>query len=150
MGVNGKCTIGDGCDPVQYPDTAPRATSRMTPADVSALDQLAELERDEDRHGLQGGRHRRPDRPDRLRPAHPSFQTNQSQFRWINHTYSHPVPRLRPGLLGVAVGVRADLHWVDQLGTRSTIQNEIITIHFARNRRLSVNAVELVTGEHPG
>lgn len=149
--VNGKCTIGDGCDPVQYPDTAPGATSRMTPADVSALtswqnssgmkidmvfngagtdDQIAQTGSD---------------------PLTSSFQTNQSQFRWINHTYSHPylgcVQDFSVSPWACALTSTGSTNWV----TRSTIQNEIINnLYFARNRRLSVNAAELVTGEHSG
>ena len=34
----GNCTIGDGCDPVAYPEDGPGATARMTADDVAHLD----------------------------------------------------------------------------------------------------------------
>ena len=149
--VDGKCTIGDGCDPVLYPDTAPGATSRMTPADVSALMSWQSANGMKIDMVFNGGGSDDQVAETGSDALATSFQQNQNKFRWINHTYSHQylgcIQNFTVIPWACALTSTGTIAWA----TRSTIQNEIINnLYFAQNHRLQLNSNELVTGEHSG
>jgi len=108
----------------------PAAAIRMTPADVSkavAWSQSNGLRLDMLFNG--GGSDAYVD-DHGSDPLLSAFQAAKGSFGWANHTYDHP---------------NLDC------STRRFIANEIQdNVRWARNKGLSVNAAELVTGEHSG
>ncbi|MEV0564197.1 hypothetical protein [Dactylosporangium sp. NPDC050588] len=137
------CTVGDDCGP-----GIENTTIRMTPADVQALiawQQANDLKLD---IAFNGGGSVEAGAGDPLTTA---MVTNKNQFRWINHTYEHPY-------LGCVQDFTV-LPWkcaTDGYGaTRWTSQADITAqikrnIDWAKSKGITVDAAELVTGEHSG
>lgn len=86
----GNCTIGDGCDPKIYPETAPGATSRMVPSDVTRLldwQQANGIKLDMVYNGGGASEYKQEFGTD---PLESELLKNKSQLRWVNHTWTHP------------------------------------------------------------
>lgn len=143
----GNCTIGDGCDPVQYPETAPGAAVRMTPADVAYM---VDWQR---RFGLKvdavfngAGADQAPAGD----PLTASLVANRAALRWVNHTYAHPylgcVQDFTTTPWHCATGAAGTL-WASQADIASQIASNKT---FAASKGISINPQELVTGEHSG
>lgn len=148
----GNCTIGDGCDPAIYPPDTPGGSSRMIPSDVSRLiawQRTNGIKLDLVYNGSGADDERQENGIDKLEAE---LLRRRHEFRWINHTWSHPY-------LG-CIQQEASPEWkcaTDEKGriryaSLSTIYQEIALNHrYARQKRLPnyVSGV-LVTGEHSG
>ena len=148
--IEGHCTIGDGCDPMTYPDTVDQQI-RMTPADVEHLvawQEQSGIKIDQAFNGF-GSQSWAQDtgQPDTLLPA---FKQHAQDIRFINHTWEQPN-------LG---SIQDDTYtpwqcgkwgdttlWVDQKTIETAIRKNI---DFARTHGLPLDPTELVTGEHSG
>lgn len=151
--IDGNCTIGDGCDPVEYPEDAPGATARMTPTDV---DRLVNWQRNKQLHldlvynGFGATEHRQENGG--ADPLEDALLTNKQEFRWVNHTWSHPYLGCVQDFSVAPWQCATDALGATQYVGYSTVRGEI-----SKNHNYSkVNALpnysrkELVTGEHSG
>ncbi len=143
------CTVGDDCNPGRDPGVAPyNTTIRMTPADVQALvawQQAKGLKLD---IVFNAGGSVEAGAGDPLTTA---MLNNKAQFRWINHTYQHPylgcvqdftVSPWRCGTDGYGA-----TKWMLQADITAQIKRNV---DWAKSKGVTVDAAELVTGEHSG
>ncbi len=141
------CTPGDD-DPQTC--TGPQTDIRMTPTDTAATRawQGAHRIRFDMVYNGQGYRVGDPNTPDPLGddPADGLLVAGvRDEFRWINHTWSHPQLDLTP--LGTPTPAGTPLPWPEQ----GTLLSEIgQNIQFAQQHGLAIDPKELVTGEHSG
>jgi hypothetical protein len=138
------CTVGDGC-PAGTPDNTP---IRMTPADVQALiawQQANNLKLDV---VFNGGGSVEAGAGDPLTTA---MVTNRTQFRWINHTYEHPylgcVQDFTVSPWKCDTDGYGGAKWVSQADITAQIKSNV---DWARAKGITIDAGELVTGEHSG
>jgi hypothetical protein len=119
-------------DPVTHTTNFnPEAAVRMTPGDVAtavAWSSATGLRLDSLYNG--GGSVAYAEQHAGSDPLLTAFQANRATFGWVNHTYDHP---------NLDCSARGFI--VDQIVDNTT---------WARSRGFSVNAGELVTGEHSG
>lgn len=151
--IEGNCTIGDGCDPVAYPEDAPGATSRMTDADVQrqitwqkqqgiSLDVTFNAGGVTEYKAENGG----------ADPLEAALLANKAHIRWLNHTWSHPylgcVQNFATAPWTCATTATGATKWV----TAATINSEITQNKtYAKTNALpNWDATALVTGEHSG
>lgn len=148
----GKCTPGDGMCPAGTPDTTP---VRMSTSDANyassweqqntfTLDLLfnggASVQYIQDNGGLLG-----------LDPLLFQFQFMTSQFRWVNHTYTHQFLGCQQDFTvfpwRCATDAAGNILWVSS----ATINSEINkNVQWARQNGIPVRGGELVGGEHSG
>ena len=146
----GNCTVGDDCDPVRYPETAPGATARMTAADVTHLAtwQNGRMLLDLAYNGSGVAEHQAANGGQD--PLWNALKGSATRFRWINHTWSHPYLgcvqdfSVTPWRCATSGG---STRWVPQATITAEIQQNTA---FATTNGLPVRAGELVTGEHSG
>ncbi len=145
--TTGDCTPGEGCaDPsITTPDI------RMTPADVTAavnwekqsgftLDLL-----------FNGGGSDEAVAQNGSDPLLTAFQSDKSAFRWANHTYSHQFLGCVQDLTVIPWRCQTDASGNPVWTSQSAIQQEIgKNVTWARQKGFSIQANELVTGEHSG
>ncbi|MEV4141412.1 hypothetical protein AB0J72_55805 [Dactylosporangium sp. NPDC049742] len=137
------CTVGDDCGP-----GIENTTIRMTPADVQALiawQQANNLKLD---IAFNGGGSVEAGAGDPLTTA---MVTNKNQFRWINHTYEHPylgcVQDFTVSPWKCATDGYGATRWTSQADITAQIKRNI---DWAKSKGITVDAAELVTGEHSG
>ncbi|GAA1560027.1 hypothetical protein GCM10009827_096430 [Dactylosporangium maewongense] len=137
------CTVGDDCGP-----GIENTTIRMTPADVQALiawQQANDLKLD---IAFNGGGSVEAGAGDPLTTA---MVTNKNQFRWINHTYEHPylgcVQDFTVSPWKCATDGYGATRWTSQADITAQIKRNI---DWAKSKGITVDAAELVTGEHSG
>lgn len=150
--AEGNCTVGDDCDPKTYPESAPGATSRMTPEDVdylSAWQSKYGVKLDLAFNGNGAADQKAETGSD---PLETSLLANKNQFRWINHTWSHPylgcVHDDSTTPWHCATTSTGAINWA----SKATITSEISkNISYAKTNQLpNFDAQSLVTGEHSG
>ncbi len=128
------CTTGDDCPPsVQLPDI------RMTASDVTALIAWqnangVKLELAFNAEGAVTGD-----------PLTAQLLANKGQFRWLNHTYSHPYLGCVQDF--TVVPWQCSATFVPQADIRAQIADNV---SWAQAKGVSLNRAELVTGEHSG
>lgn len=144
------CTVGDNCNPERDPAVTPYNTLiRMTAADTDALlawQRANGLKLDMVFNG-QGAVDAGSGDPLTAR-----LLANRTALRWVNHTYGHPhlgcvqdftVSPWRCATDPATGAVR--------YVSRAVIQEQISrNVDWARRNRVSLDATELVTGEHSG
>ncbi|MEU0563289.1 hypothetical protein [Dactylosporangium sp. NPDC006015] len=137
------CTAGDDCGP-----GIENTTIRMTPADVQALiawQQANDLKLD---IAFNGGGSVEAGAGDPLTTA---MVNNKNQFRWINHTYEHPylgcVQDFTVSPWKCATDGYGATRWTSQADITAQIKRNI---DWAKSKGITVDAAELVTGEHSG
>ncbi len=148
--IEGHCTIGDGCDPVKYPDLG---GSRMTAADATFVKTWQAANGIKLDLTFNGGG------SDEWATSHANkdvlldaFKANGfSSYRWLNHTFTHEF------LSCVKIEGRYPEACYQQLnGTpvwvpQPTIHDQIRkNVSWASAKRIPITASELVTGEHGG
>lgn len=145
----GHCTPSDTICPAGTPDTTP---SRMTPDDVTyevnwenansyKLTMLFNGGGSDDQVAATGSD-----------PLLTAWQANRSGvLEWLNHTYSHEFLGCQQNLTTIPWSCQTDASgnvvWVPQSDITSQISSNV---NWARSKGFSVNASELVTGEHSG
>lgn len=122
--AEGNCTVGDGCDPVDYPTTAPGASSRMNAADVSTLTAW------EDANGIELDMTFNAAGVTQSDPLADALLASKNQLRWINHTWNH-----------------TNLDSLDQAQIEDQINRNL---DWAQANGIPIDPTELVTGEHSG
>jgi hypothetical protein len=137
------CTAGDGC-----PGTGATPLIRIVPADV---DFLADWQR---RTGLKldlafnGGASVRAGSDDALTAT---FVAEQADFRWLNHTYSHPYLGCVRDFTVVPWQCAADADGNTEWFSQERIAKEITdNVTWAMDKGIALDPTELVTGEHSG
>lgn len=148
----GNCTIGDGCDPVAYPETAPGATSRMTTTDVQRLlnwQSSSGIKLDMVFNGGGAAEQKAETGSDALEAA---LLANSAQLRWINHTWSHPYLGCVQDFTKTPWACAKTTTDAIQYASRTTIYNEIAQNqqYAATNNLPNYRSNVLVTGEHSG
>ncbi|GAA3248706.1 hypothetical protein ACFO1B_47510 [Dactylosporangium siamense] len=138
------CTVGDDCGP----GTPANTPIRMTPADVQALiawQQANGLKLDV---AFNGGGSVEAGAGDPLTTA---MVNNKTQFRWINHTYEHPylgcVQDFTVSPWKCATDGYGATKWTSQADITAQIKTNT---DWAKGKGITVDAGELVTGEHSG
>ncbi|MEV4513546.1 hypothetical protein AB0K00_31835 [Dactylosporangium sp. NPDC049525] len=138
------CTVGDDCG-AGTPDNTP---IRMTPADVQALvawQQAKGLKLDV---VFNGGGSVEAGAGDPLTTA---MVASKTQFRWINHTYEHPylgcVQDFTVSPWKCAIDGYGATKWVSQADITAQIKTNV---DWAKGKGITIDAGELVTGEHSG
>lgn len=148
--TEGNCTVGDDCNPDRDPNVTPYNTPiRMTAADVDVL-----LKWQQD-HGLKldmvfnGEGSVDAGAGDALTTK---LLTNRAALRWVNHTYGHPYLgcvqdfSVSPWRCATDPNTGA-VRYVSQAEIESQINQNLA---WARQKGISLDATELVTGEHSG
>lgn len=150
--IPGNCTIGDGCDPQQYPQDAPGATVRM---DGSDIDRLTTWQR---RTGLKidqafngAGAVEYMDEHQGQDPLLQASTASAKAIRWISHTFTHEFMGCQqtsntPPWSCLTDGQGKTL-WYPFTTARSEISKNL---DFAQQHSLPLDAAELVSGEHSG
>jgi hypothetical protein len=145
----GKCSPGDGVCPPGTPDTTP---IRMTPADASYSAQWQQQNNFTLDLLFNGGASEQyvadNNKPDPLLAA---YQPIVNQFRWVNHTYTHPFLGCVQDFTVIpwrcATDANGDIRWV----SLTTINNEITrNTQWAKSKNIPTMKPELVSGEHSG
>jgi len=138
------CTSGDGCPA----SAAPLATIRMTPADVTALEQWQNRQGIKLEMTFNGEGSADAGASD---PLTAKLVTDRARFRWLNHTYSHMylgcVQDFTVTPWRCTNDASGQTVWVSRTDVQSQISDNLT---WARSKGISVNANELVTGEHSG
>ncbi|HYN96588.1 MAG TPA: hypothetical protein VES42_22320 [Pilimelia sp.] len=144
------CTVGDDCNPNRDPSVTPyNAPIRMTAADVDALvawQRSAGIKLEMAFNGQGSVDAGAAD------PLTAALLARKADLRWLNHTYSHPhlgcvqdftVSPWRCATDPTTGAVR----YVSEAEIESQINQNVA---FARQKGLTIDAQELVTGEHSG
>ncbi len=151
--IEGNCTIGDGCDPTQFPVDAPGSTVRMEASDIDALvawQNQNGIVVDQAFNGF-GSVDFLEDTGLATDPLLDAAKAQANQIRWINHTWSHE-------FMG-CLQTSNTPPWsclTDEVGNtlwypKATIDQEISKgVAFAAEHGLPLFSNELVTGEHSG
>ena len=149
--AEGNCTIGDGCDPEEYPDTAPGASSRMNAGDVDVLTGW------QDANGIKLDMTFNAAGATAGDPLTAALLASKDDLRWLNHTWNHDN-------LGCEQDESVDpwqcaqpITWYPGTGpgtgtaTGNTIETQISrNVDWARENDVPLDPTELVTGEHSG
>jgi hypothetical protein len=142
------CTVGDDCNPQRDPTVQPyNTTIRMTKDDVDALVAWQSSRGVKLDVVFNGGGSVEAGTGDPLTAA---FVANKGQFRWVNHTYEHAYLgcvqdfTVTPWRCATAGG---GTQWVSQADISAQIKQNV---DWARSKGLTIDAGELVTGEHSG
>ena len=137
------CTVGDDCGP-----GVENTPIRMTPADVQALVAWQKANNLKLDIAFNGGGSVEAGAGDPLTTA---MVTNKGQFRWINHTYEHPylgcVQDFTVSPWKCATDGYGATKWVSKADITAQIKRNI---DWAKSKGITVDATELVTGEHSG
>ena len=153
---DGNCTIGDGCDPVAYPETAPGATTRMTASDVQRLlswQNASGIKLDMVYNGSGAADFKADNGSD---PLEANLLAAKGQLRFVNHTWSHPYLGCVQDFTKVPWQCAKDAAGRIQYATASTITTEINkNKQYATANALGATSAGygpgvLVTGEHSG
>ncbi|WP_063774215.1 hypothetical protein [Streptacidiphilus rugosus] len=145
-----KCTPGDAASACQ--GTPAESQIRMTPADVTYAQQWEKTNNFTlDFLFNAGGSDDATQNGTVDDPLTDSLLQNKASFRWVDHTYSHPFLGCVQNTTTVPWSCTTDASgatvWTDQ----KTIQDAITqNVTWARQKGLSIDATELVTGEHSG
>lgn len=143
------CTVGDDCNPDRNPKATPyNTTIRMTPADVQALvawQQAKGLKLDVVFNGAGSVEAGTTD------PLTTAMVSNKAQFRWINHTYEHPYLGCTQDFTvspwKCATGSNGATKWMSKANITAQIKKNT---DWAKSKSITIDASELVTGEHSG
>jgi hypothetical protein len=138
------CTSGDDC----ASSLTPLAPVRMTTADVTYLEQWqnrAGIKLDVTFNGdgsVEAGNNDALTR---------KFVADRSQFRWLNHTYSHEYLGCLQNFTIVPwacqTGTGGQIQYTSQADITSQITQNVA---WAKRKGITLNASEVVTGEHSG
>ncbi len=138
------CTSGDGCPA----SVAPLSPIRMTAADVTTLEQWQTQQGIKLEMTFNGEGSADAGASD---PLTTKLVTDRAQFRWLNHTYSHMYLGCVQDFTVTPWRCQTDASgktvWVSQADIQSQVTDNLT---WARGKGISVNANELVTGEHSG
>lgn len=148
----GNCTYGDDCDPQRYPESGPGTEARMVPSDVTKLiewQKQSGIKLDMVYNGFGATEQRAEAGSDALEAA---LLRNKNQFRWINHTWSHPYIGCEQDFSTTPWTCKKDSNGNIIYASLSTVYDEIIKnkIYATNNRLPYYSGTELVTGEHSG
>lgn len=139
------CTVGDDCPPT--PD--PLADIRMTAADVTALSSWQNTQgiKLDLAFNAEGAVEAGP-----TDPLTAKLVADRAQFRWLNHTYSHPYLGCVQDFSTTPWRCATDpvtgaVRYAAQADIRAQITDNLT---WAQGKGISVNRAELVTGEHSG
>ncbi|MEV6235644.1 hypothetical protein [Lentzea sp. NPDC051838] len=147
----GKCTPGDGVCPPGTPDTTP---VRMTGSDVSYAVQWQQQNNFTLDMLYNGGASAQylADNGGLFDPLLLSFQLNGlGQFRWVNHTYTHPYLGCVQDFTVIpwrcSTDAAGNTVWVSSATINGEIKNNV---SWAKRNGIPVRGGELVAGEHSG
>ncbi|MET7421307.1 hypothetical protein [Dactylosporangium sp. NPDC005555] len=137
------CTVGDDCGPgVQ------NTPIRMTPADVQALIAWQRANNLKLDVAFNGGGSVEASTGDPLTTA---LVNNKGQFRWINHTYEHPYLGCVQDFTVAPWKCATDGYGATRWATQAEITTQIKSnVDWAKSKGITIDAGELVTGEHSG
>jgi hypothetical protein len=143
----GNCTPGEGACPPGTPDTTP---IRMTADDVQYAAQWQREHNFTMDMVFNGGAEARF-QVNGEDPTFTAFQSLATEFRWVNHTYTHPFLGCAQDFTVIPWRCRTDANgnivWVDS----NTINSQILdNIKWANANGFPINRGELLTGEHSG
>ncbi|GAA3286135.1 hypothetical protein GCM10020218_047440 [Dactylosporangium vinaceum] len=143
------CTVGDDCNPQRDPATLPyNQTIRMTKDDVDALIAWQNARGVKLDVVFNGGGSVEAGAGDPLTAA---VVAAKGQFRFINHTYEHPylgcVQDFTVTPWRCATDAAGQTRWVSQADITAQIKQNV---DWAKGKGLTLDASELVTGEHSG
>jgi hypothetical protein len=143
------CTVGDDCNPQRDPAVQPyNTTIRMTPDDVQTLIAWQNARGVKLDVVFNGGGSVEAGAAD---PLTASFVANKAQFRWINHTYDHAYLGCVQDFTVVPWRCASDGYgnprWVSQADISAQIKQNV---DWAKAKAITIDAAELVTGEHSG
>ncbi|WP_432985157.1 hypothetical protein [Dactylosporangium sp. CA-233914] len=143
------CTVGDDCNPRRDPTIQPYNTPiRMTKDDVHALVAWQKARGVKLDVVFNGGGSAEAGAGDPLTAA---VVANKGQFRFINHTYEHPYLGCVQDFTVIpwkcAPNASGQTQWVSQADISAQIKNNV---DWARSKGITIDASELVTGEHSG
>ncbi|MCF3101353.1 hypothetical protein IPZ58_07140 [Streptomyces roseoverticillatus] len=146
-----KCTPGDvDCPGNPSPDSPP---IRMTAADAQYAKQWSQshnLPLDLAYNGV-GSEEFKAEHGGTYDPLLDQLRTDQTSFRWINHTYTHAFLGCVQNTTVVPWKCATDLFGNVRWVSRATIGGEIgNNLNWAARQGLSLDKDELVTGEHSG
>ncbi|MDO5745604.1 MAG: hypothetical protein Q4P23_14205 [Micrococcaceae bacterium] len=150
--IPGNCTIGDGCDPQEYPQGAPGATVRMDDTDITRQVTW------QDAHGLKidqafngfgsqdyAQEHAGSD------PLLDAAKANATGIRWISHTLKHEFMGCTQTSNTPPWSCLTDAAGTTQWYAKSRVDAEIAdNLDFAAKQGLPLDGAELVSGEHSG
>ena len=138
------CTSGDGC----AASVTPLNPIRMTATDVTTLEQWQTKQGVKLEMTFNGEGSVDAGTSD---PLTTKLVTDRAQFRWLNHTYSHTYLGCVQDFTVTPWRCQTDASgntiWVSKADIQSQISDNLT---WARGKGISVNANELVTGEHSG
>ncbi|MFF1794488.1 hypothetical protein ACFVXQ_09700 [Kitasatospora sp. NPDC058263] len=146
-----KCTPGDVTCPPGTPETADPI--RMTVADAQYAKQWQTANNFTMDMVFNGGGSEdwKADHSVTTDPVVDQMVADQTSYRWVNHTYTHPYLGCLQDVSVVPWKCTKDTAgntvWVDQATITSQIKNNI---DWAAARNLHIDKTELVTGEHSG
>jgi hypothetical protein len=147
----GKCTPGDGVCPPGTPDTTP---VRMTGSDVNYAVQWQQQHNFKLDLLYNGGASAQyiQDNGGLFDPLLLSFQlSGLGQFRWVNHTYTHPYLGCVQDFTVIpwrcSTDAAGNTIWVGSATVNGEIKNNV---SWAKRNGIPVRAGELVAGEHSG
>ncbi len=145
----GHCTPGDTICPTGTPDTTP---SRMTPADVTYEVNWEKANNFKLTMLFNGGGSDDQVSQTGSDPLLTAWQGQKTQvLEWLNHTYSHEFLGCQQNLTTIPWSCETDASgndvWVPQSDITSQISQNVT---WARSKGFTVDASELVTGEHSG
>lgn len=143
----GNCTPGEGGCPPGTPDTTP---IRMTEDDVHYAARWQREHNFTMDMVFNGGAEARF-RVNGEDPMFTAFQSLATEFRWVNHTYTHPFLGCVQDFTVIPWRCKTDANgnivWVDS----NTIDSQILdNIKWAKANKFPINRGELLTGEHSG
>lgn len=149
--VDGKCTIGDGCDPVLYPEDADGATSRMTPDDaIYAANWYKQNKIYFDMTYNGNGYEEFKAANNKKDTLYDKLRSLRSSFRWMSHTWSHPylgcVQDFTSNPWKCATDAKGNIQWMSE----NEIYNELKTNTTWGLLRFSIDKDAVVTGQHSG
>lgn len=149
----GNCTVGDDCDPAAYPEDAPGATSRMTADDaryVAAWQRRSGVKLDLVYNAA--GAIEQKENADGTDPLEAALLADKQEYRWINHTWSHPYLGCIQDFSTTPWRCATDAAGAIRYQSRVSIRNEVYDNHryASQNALPNYDAHALVTGEHSG
>lgn len=151
--IPGNCTIGDGCDPVEYPVDAPGSTVRMEASDIDRLVRWQDdfdLKIDQAFNGF-GSEEFRDIENLEVDPLLAASSANAEDIRWLNHTYKHEFMGCQQTSNTPPWTCLTDTEGQTLWYPQQTIESEITSnVQFADTHDLPLDPSELVTGEHSG
>jgi hypothetical protein len=143
------CTVGDDCNPARDPNAQPHNQPiRMVPADVTELLAWQQRQNFKLDMAFNGAGSVEAGATD---PLSASLLANRSQFRWINHTYDHAYLGCVQDFSVIPWRCTRDgsgaIQYVSQAEITAQIRDNL---QWAQGKGISLNAQEVVTGEHSG